>query len=69
VTPEPSALNVAANEAAQVWVDGTRVGETPLTGAQVQLGTHDILVKSTTGSERRYTVTIGVNPYTLKVDF
>jgi hypothetical protein len=69
VTPAPSTLVVTANEAAQVWVDGTRVGETPLGGAPVQLGTHEILVKSTTGSERRYTVTIGVNPYTLKVDF
>jgi hypothetical protein len=69
VTPAPSTLAVTTNEAAQVWVDGTRVGETPLSGAPVQLGTHEILVKSTTGSERRYTVTIGVNPYTLKVDF
>ena len=69
VTPSPSTLIVTANEAAQVWVDGSRVGETPLSGAPVQLGTHDILVKSTTGSERRYTVTIGVNPYTLNVAF
>jgi len=69
VTPPPSTLIVTANEAAQVWVDGSRVGETPLSGAPVQLGTHDILVKSTTGSERRYTVTIGVNPYTLNVAF
>jgi hypothetical protein len=69
VTPDPSTLIVTANEAAQVWVDGTRVGETPLAGVPVQLGTHDILVKSTTGSERRYTVTIGVNPHTLTVEF
>ena len=69
ITPAPSALTVTANEAAQVWVDGSRVGETPLRGAPVQLGTHEILVKSTTGSERRYTVTIGVNPYTLNVAF
>ena len=69
VTPGPSSLSVAANESAQVWIDGARVGETPLSGAPVQLGTHEILVRSTTGTERRYTVTIGVNPYTLKVDF
>jgi hypothetical protein len=69
VTPPPSSLTVTANEAAQVWVDGARIGETPLNGAPVQLGTHEILVKSTTGSERRYTVTIGVTPYTLSVAF
>jgi hypothetical protein len=69
VTPGPSTLTVTANEAAQVWIDGTRAGETPLNGTPVPLGTHDILVKSTTGSERRFTVTIGVSPYTLNVDF
>jgi hypothetical protein len=69
VTPGPSSLTVTANEAAQVWVDGTRVGETPLNGTPVTLGTHEVVVKSTTGSERRFTVTIGVNPFTLNVDF
>jgi hypothetical protein len=69
VTPGPSSLTVTANEAAQVWVDGSRVGETPLNGTPVTLGTHEVLVKSTTGTERRFNVTIGVNPFTLNVDF
>jgi hypothetical protein len=69
VTPGPSTLTVTATEAAQVWVDGTRVGETPLNAVPVPLGTHEILVKSTSGRERRATVTIGVTPFTLNVDF
>jgi hypothetical protein len=50
-------------------VDGTRVGDTPLNGAPVPLGAHDIVVKGANGGEKRYTVTIGVKPYTLNVEF
>ena len=69
LTPEPSTLTVTATGAAEVWIDGTRVGETPLNAASVQLGTHDILVKRAAGGERRFTVTIGVKPSMLNVEF
>ena len=49
--------------------DGTRVGETPLNAVQVALGTHSIVVRRAAGGERRFTVTIGVTPFTLDVDF
>ncbi len=68
LAPAPSPLTVTAAEAAEVWLDGTRLGETPLT-ATVPLGIHEVLVKRAAGGERRYTVTIGARPVTLTVDF
>jgi hypothetical protein len=64
-----STLTVTASEAAEVWLDGARVGETPLNGVAVALGSHELVVKRQAGGERRYTVTIGANPFTLHVDF
>ena len=69
LTPEPSTITVTATGAAEVWIDGVRAGETPLNAAPVQLGTHEILVRRAAGGERRFTVTIGVKPSTLNVEF
>ena len=69
VTPEPSKLTVTSPEPAEVWIDGTKVGDTPLNSAPVPLGTHDVLVKRAGGAERRYTITVGVKPFTLNADF
>ena len=69
LTPEPSTLTVTASAAAEVWIDGTRIGETPLNAAPMALGTHDIVVKRAAGGERRFTVTVGVKPTTLNVEF
>jgi PEGA domain len=69
VTPGPSKLTVTSPEAAEVWVDGKKVGDTPLNAASVPLGTHDVLVKRASGGERRYTITVGVKPFTLNADF
>jgi hypothetical protein len=69
LTPNPSTLTVTASEAAEVWLDGTRVGDTPLSALPVPLGTHDLLVKRVTGGERRFPITIGANPFSLHVEF
>jgi hypothetical protein len=69
LTPDPSALTVTATEAAEVWVDGTRLGDTPLNAAPVPLGIHDIVVKRAGGGERRFTVTVGTKPVTLNAAF
>ena len=69
VTPGPSRLTVTSPEAAEVWVDGAKVGDTPVNAAPVPLGTHDVLVKRTSGAERHYTITVGVKPVTLNADF
>jgi hypothetical protein len=69
LAPEPSALTVTTAEPAEVWLDGTRLGETPLNAAPVALGVHEILVKRAAGGERRFTVTIGAKPFALNVTF
>ena len=69
LTPPASTLTVTASDAAEVWVDGARVGATPLNAAPVPLGTHDLVVRREAGGERRFTVTIGAKPFTLAVDF
>jgi hypothetical protein len=69
VAPPPSTMTVTATEAAEVWLDGTRVGETPLNAVPVPLGSHEIVVKRAAGGERRFTITVTVNPFTLLVDF
>ncbi len=58
--PPPSTMTVTANEAADVWLDGARVGETPLNAQPAELGSHEIVVRRTAGGERRFTVTITV---------
>jgi hypothetical protein len=69
LTPDPSALTVTAAETAEVWVDGSLVGDTPLNAAPIPLGIHDIVVKRAGGGERRFTVTVGTKPVTLNVTF
>jgi PEGA domain-containing protein len=69
LTPNPSTLTVTASEAAEVWLDGARVGDTPLSALPVPLGTHDLVVKRVTGGERRFPITIGANPFSLHVEF
>jgi hypothetical protein len=64
-----STLNVTASEAAEVWIDGVRAGDTPLADAPIDVGTREIVVKRAAGGERRLTVTVTVKPYSLNVDF
>jgi hypothetical protein len=69
LTPGPSSITVTATSAAEVWLDGTRLGDTPLNGAPVPLGEHEIVVRRSSGGERRFTVTVGAKPFTLNVEF
>src|SRR5262249_13999940 len=69
LTPPPSSLTVTAPEPAEVLVDGVRAGDTPLNGFSIALGTHDVTVRRGNGSGKRYTITVGVKPYTLNADF
>jgi hypothetical protein len=69
IVPSVSALTVTATQPAEVFVDGERVGETPLTSRPINLGTRDVLVKSASGGERRFTITVTVDPVRIDVDF
>jgi hypothetical protein len=69
VAPPMSTLTVNADVPAEVWIDGSRAGETPLAAQQVTVGTHDVIVRRADGEERHSVVTVTVKPFTLDVDF
>ena len=63
-------LNVNAVPWAEVWMAGKKVGETPIAGLQVPIGTHEIVFKNPQFPERRATVTVrGAAPTAAAVDF
>ena len=64
-----SPITVTGTETMEVWLDGTRVGQTPVSGLQVAVGVHEVLVKKPSGAERKYSITVGGNPVTLNADF
>jgi hypothetical protein len=69
VAPPTSTMTVNANVPAEVWIDASRAGETPLVGQPVTVGTHDVLVRRADGEERHSVVTVTVKPFMLDVDF
>jgi hypothetical protein len=63
-------LSANATPWAEVWLDGKKVGETPLAGLRVPLGTHEVVFKNPKFPERRVTVTVtAATPVTAAVDF
>src|SRR5262249_47474581 len=62
VTPPQSTISVTATEAAEVWLDNFKLGDTPLTDSPVTLGTHELVVRRATGGERRFTSPATVKP-------
>jgi hypothetical protein len=63
-----SKLAVTSSAPADVFVDGQRVGETPLADQAIPLGTHEIIVRGAAG-ERRFTTTVTSRPVRIDVDF
>ncbi len=62
-------LNVNAQPWAEVWVDGERVGETPLANISRRIGSHEIVLRHPQFGERRETVVVTANqPTRLGVD-
>ena len=68
IVPPRSTVNITATAPADVWLDGVAVGQTPLADLPVEIGTHDVRLKSATG-ERRLSTVVTVNPLDLNVDF
>jgi hypothetical protein len=62
-------LSVNATEPAEVWLDGVRLGDTPLADAPVDLGTHELVVRRAAGGERRQTIRATVQPVSVAIDF
>jgi hypothetical protein len=71
ITVDPKgAANLNASPWAEVWLDGTKLGETPLSNVQVPLGLHEFVFKHPQFGERRVSATIRANgPAALSVDF
>jgi len=69
IQPQRTTIAVTASEPAEIWLDGVRAGSTPLTGAPVDVGTHELVVRRASGGDRRMTITATVQPVTINVDF
>jgi len=69
VDPPNGILSVNAQPWAEVWVDGQRVGETPIGNLARPIGQHEIVLRHPDLGERRETVTITLRqPTRLGVD-
>jgi hypothetical protein len=54
----PGSLSVNAVPWAEVWVDGTRVGETPLANFPAAVGSHEVILRHPTLGEQRRTIVV-----------
>jgi hypothetical protein len=55
-----ASLSINALPWAEAWVDGKRIGETPIGNLQVSVGTHEIVFRHPEHGERRQTVTVSL---------
>jgi len=62
-------LSINAQPWAEVWVDGNRIGETPIGNHQVRIGSHEIVLRHPDLGERRQSVTVTLTtPARVSVD-
>ena len=62
-------LSINAVPWAEVWIDGVRVGETPIGNYMVSIGTREIVFRHPTLGERRQTATVSITtPARVSVD-
>lgn len=57
----PGVISVNAQPWAEVWVDGERVGETPLGNVSRPLGPHEVVLRHPELGERRFPVVVRLN--------
>lgn len=69
VTLPKTTLTVTTSSPAEVWVDGEKVGDAPITDLAVEIGTRDVLVRSPEHGERHATITATMNPARVAIDF
>jgi hypothetical protein len=69
VDPPNGTLSINAQPWAEVWVDGQRVGETPIGKLPQAIGTHEVVLRHPELGERRETITVTLRqPARLGVD-
>ena len=65
----PGQLSINAQPWAEVWLDGERVGETPIANLATRVGSHDVVFRHPQLGERRETVVVTLRqPARLGVD-
>jgi len=63
------AINVNASPWAEVWIDGKRVGETPIGNLPIAIGPHEVIFRNPQFGEKRQAVSVTLNaPVRLSVD-
>ncbi|MGE3513183.1 MAG: PEGA domain-containing protein [Vicinamibacterales bacterium] len=62
-------MTVTTSAPAEVWIDGERAGEAPVTDWPVDIGTRSVTARSPEHGERQATVTATVNPISVAIDF
>jgi len=63
-------MNLYSDQTAEVYVDGQKVGETPLPSLPVPLGSHEVVFRHPKYGDVRYTVSVTlVAPVQLKITF
>ena len=68
--PATGELNANATPWAEVWMNGNKVGETPIAALRVPLGTHEVVFKNPKFPDRQVTVTVRATaPAIAFVDF
>ena len=62
-------INLNAAPWAEVWIDGRRVGETPIGNLSVSIGPHEVVFKHPQFGEKRQAVSVTLGaPVRLSVD-
>lgn len=64
-----SVLTITSPSDAEVYVDGVKAGNTPLTEFPVKLGRRDVILVDQSGATRHATVTVTTQPAQLEISF
>jgi hypothetical protein len=60
ITPPNGRLNINALPWADVWLNGTQLGQTPIANLSHPIGTHEVILRHPQFGERRRTVTVSL---------
>ena len=60
IAPPNGRLSINANPWADVWLNGERLGQTPIANLSRPIGTHDVVLRHPEFGERRATVTVSL---------
>ncbi len=64
-----TAVSVTASAPAEVWIDGIRVGQTPIVDQPIAIGTREFVLRNAAFGERRVTATVTTKPFHINIDF